>query len=71
MPENPFEKMAKEIPKAAEPTTAAAPKKEEQDLPKLSPQDFRIYNRLAEHMDMFVSPPASERRWRCSKGSYV
>lgn len=50
----PFEKMEEQIPKASEPTSAAAPKQEEQDLPKLSPQEFRIYNRMAEHMDMFV-----------------
>ena len=25
------------------------------DLPKLSPSEFRAYNRLAEHMDSFVS----------------
>lgn len=53
--EGPFEKMEKEIPKADAPTDAAAPKKEQQDLPKLSPQEFRVYNRMAEHMDMFVS----------------
>ena len=50
----PFEQMEEQIPKASEPTSAAAPKQEEQDLPKLSPQEFRIYNRMAEHMDMFV-----------------
>jgi hypothetical protein len=27
------------------------------ELPKLSPSDFRAYNRLAEHMDLFVSFP--------------
>jgi len=53
--EQPFEKMAEEgVPKADGPTEVAAPKKEEQDVPKLSPQEFRIYNRMAEHMDMFV-----------------
>ena len=52
--EKPFEKMEQQIPKASEPTSAAAPKQEEQDLPKLSPQEFRVYNRMAEHMDMFV-----------------
>jgi len=52
--ERPFEKMEEQIPKAPEPTSAAAPKQEEQELPKLSPQEFRIYNRMAEHMDMFV-----------------
>lgn len=52
--EKPFEKMEEQIPKASEPTSAAAPKQEEQDLPKLSPQEFRVYNRMAEHMDMFV-----------------
>ncbi|KAG9637678.1 hypothetical protein KCU98_g20679, partial [Aureobasidium melanogenum] len=51
--EKPFEKMEEQIPKAPEPTSAAAPKQEEQELPKLSPQEFRIYNRMAEHMDMF------------------
>ena len=28
-----------------------------QELPPLSPQEFRIYNRLAEEMDYFVSSP--------------
>lgn len=52
----PFEKMSEEgIPKTAEPSKVAAPKMEQQDLPKLSAQDFRVYNRMAEHMDMFVS----------------
>lgn len=52
--EQPFEKMAqKGEPKCNTPTEAAAPKKEEQDLPKLSAKDFRVYNRMAEHMDMF------------------
>ena len=53
--EQPFEKMAQEgVPKCDKPTVVSAPKKEEQDLPKLSAQEFRIYNRMAEHMDMFV-----------------
>jgi hypothetical protein len=53
----PFEKMAEEgVPKTAEPAKVAAPKMEQQDLPKLSAQDFRVYNRMSEHMDMFVSP---------------
>lgn len=56
--EGPFEKMAEEMPKADQPTKAAAPKQEEQDLPKLTEQEFRIYNRMAEHMDMFVRLPA-------------
>ncbi|OTA36369.1 hypothetical protein BTJ68_03506 [Hortaea werneckii EXF-2000] len=52
--ENPFHEMAREgVPRTDEPTDVAAPKKEEQDLPKLSAQEFRIYNRMAEHMDMF------------------
>lgn len=56
MEENPFREMAREgVPRTDEPTHVAAPEKEEQDLPKLSPQEFRIYNRMAEHMDMFVS----------------
>lgn len=59
--EGPFEKMEKEIPKADAPTDAAAPKKEQQALPKLSPQEFRVYNRMAEHMDMFVSMTSRQR----------
>lgn len=52
--EEPFEKMAQEgEPKCDVPTAAAAPEKEEQVLPKLSAKDFRVYNRMAEHMDMF------------------
>lgn len=63
----PFEKMAEEgIPKNAEPTNVAAPKMEQQDLPKLSAQDFRVYNRMAEHMDMFVSPYFRSDPNRCS-----
>lgn len=41
--------------KKGEPTAAAAPEQEQQkDLPKLSAAEFRVYNRMAEHMDMFV-----------------
>jgi len=55
--EQPFEKMAEEgVPKCEKPTEVSAPKKEDQDLPKMSPQEFRVYNRMAEHMDMFVRP---------------
>jgi hypothetical protein len=32
-----------------------APAKEEQPLPKLSPSEFRIYNRMADSMNYFVS----------------
>ncbi|KAK3716216.1 hypothetical protein LTR37_006661 [Vermiconidia calcicola] len=53
--EQPFEKMAeKGVPKVPGPTEASVPKKEEeQALPKLSPQEFRQYNRMAEHMNYF------------------
>jgi len=52
--------------KQGQPTAAAAPdqeqqvkeakeeKKDEKVLPKLSAAEFRVYNRMAEHMDMFV-----------------
>lgn len=57
MMEQPFEKMADEgVPHCDKPTEAAAPKKEEQELPKMSTAEFRVYNRMAEHMDMFVRP---------------
>ena len=50
-----FKKMEEEgVPKVGQPTEAAQTKKEEQDLPKLSAAEFRVYNRMAEHMDMFV-----------------
>ena len=53
--EQPFEKMAEEgVSKCDKPTEVAAPKQEEQALPKLSAKDFRVYNSMAEHMDMFV-----------------
>lgn len=40
--------------KNGEPTAAAAPEQEQQkELPKLSAAEFRVYNRMAEHMDMF------------------
>ena len=47
--------------KKGEPTAAAAPEQEQQkELPKLSAAEFRVYNRMAEHMDMFVRCPALE-----------
>ena len=50
-----FKKMEEEgVPKVGEPTKAAQTKQEEQDLPKLSAAEFRVYNRMAEHMDQFV-----------------
>jgi len=53
--EQPFEKMEQEgVPKCDQPSDAAAAKQEEQQVPKLSAQEFRVYNRMAEHMDMFV-----------------
>ena len=77
--EQPFEKMAEEgVPKCDKPSEVSAPKKEDQDLPKMSPQEFRVYNRMAEHMDMFVRPPpspspppASQPQRRDSLTSYV
>jgi hypothetical protein len=43
------------VPQKGEPTAAAAPAQEQQkELPKLSAAEFRVYNRMAEHMDMFV-----------------
>lgn len=46
------------VPKKGEPTAAAAPEQEEQkELPKLSAAEFRVYNRMAEHMDLFVRSP--------------
>ena len=54
--EQPFEQMADEgVPKCAGPTEASVPKQDEQALPKLSAQEFRQYNRMAEHMNYFVS----------------
>jgi hypothetical protein len=62
--------------KQDQPTAAAAPdqeqqkkeakeeKQEEEVLPKLSAAEFRVYNRMAEHMDMFVSYIASGRSTR-------
>lgn len=53
--------------KNGEPTAAAAPEQEQQkELPKLSAAEFRVYNRMAEHMDMFVRLPLA-----CSFGSAV
>lgn len=49
-----FEKMEQEgIPKCPEPTKVATEPKSE-ELPKLSPQEFRQWNHMSEHMDMFV-----------------
>lgn len=57
-----FKKMEEEgVPKVGMPTEAAQTKKEEQDLSKLTPAEFRVYNRMAEHMDMFVRAICSPR----------
>ena len=54
--EQPVEKMADEgVPRCAGPTEASVPNQEEKALPKLSAQEFRQYNRMAEHMNYFVS----------------
>lgn len=58
MPEG-FQKLDELNPKDSKPGEAAAPKKEEQEVPKMSAQEFRIYNRMAEHMDMFVGFPVT------------
>ncbi|KAF7186454.1 hypothetical protein HII31_12156 [Pseudocercospora fuligena] len=51
-PKDAFQEMEQEgIPKAERPTQVATA--EEESLPQLSPQDFKIYNHMAEHMDMF------------------
>lgn len=70
-PEQAFEKMEEAgVPKASQPSEAAEPSAEqkaeskEQQLPKLSPQEFRIYNSMAEHMDMFVSSAPSTSFFR-------
>lgn len=34
-------------------------KKEEESLPPLSDHDFKIFNRMSEHMDLFVTLPLS------------
>lgn len=54
--EDAFREMeANGVPKQGQPTAAAAPQQEQQkELPKLSAAEFRVYNRMAEHMDMFV-----------------
>ncbi|KAK4617791.1 hypothetical protein CLAFUW4_12039 [Fulvia fulva] len=46
-----FKKIKEEdVPKVERPTEVAMPKEE---LPKLSAKEFRVYNHMAEHMDMF------------------
>lgn len=63
-PEDAFREMeANGVPKQGQPTAAAAPEQEQQEeLPKLSAAEFKIYNRMAEHMDMFVRIPRSSPR---------
>lgn len=49
-----FEKMEEEgVSKASAPTKVATEEKDKV-WPKLSPQEFKVYNQMAEHMDMFV-----------------
>jgi hypothetical protein len=54
--EDAFREMeANGMPKQGQPTAAAAPAQEQQkELPKMSAAEFRVYNRMAEHMDLFV-----------------
>lgn len=49
------EKKADEVAPVAETQDAAEAEEEEPKLPPLTPAQFREYNRLAEHMDHFVS----------------
>ena len=46
-----------------QPPAAASPAQEapaaEEQSPQFSPSEFRIYNRMAEHMDYYVIPPPS------------
>lgn len=52
--ERPFERMEDEgVPKADAPSEQVAKPTPAEDK-KLSPADYRVYNRMAEHMDMFV-----------------
>jgi hypothetical protein len=39
---------------------------EAKSLPKLSPQEHKIYNRLSERMNMFVCPPSLNSTWNLS-----
>jgi hypothetical protein len=54
--EQPFQKMEEEgVPQCSGPREAEMKKDEEEKaLPKLSKQEFRQYNSMAEHMNYFV-----------------
>ena len=61
--EQPFGKMADEgIPKCNDGADTSGLKPEEPKLPPLSAKDFRIYNGMSEHMNMFVSLAKAPRR---------
>ena len=58
MEQQPIEKTVEEgVPQCVGPKTTEVQKDqvEEKTWPKLSPADFKKYNRMAEHMDYFVS----------------
>lgn len=55
MEQQPFEKMAEEgIPKCESAADTSDLKPAEKELPPLSQKEFRVYNQMAEHMNMFV-----------------
>lgn len=61
--EKAFEKMEEEgVPKNPAPREEVVEQKKdvEEKLPKLSAQEFRLYNSMAEHMDMFVRTRTGE-----------
>lgn len=62
-----FETMGKTIPKDLEPAAAAASRQEDQELPSLSAQDFRIFNAAAERMEMFHN--SFRRTWTMLYGA--
>lgn len=55
-PQQPVEMVTEETMPACpgNPSDSSEPQKKEQTLPKLTPQEFKIYNRMAEHMNYFV-----------------
>lgn len=64
--DSPIEQTDGAVPACNMPSDVSAPLAESKELPKLTAQEFRIYNSMAEHMNYFVSREIPEPSWNRS-----
>ena len=69
--DSPIEQTDGTVPACDMPAEDSAPLVESKELPKLTAQEFRIYNSMAEHMNYFVSEIISVLHWKRSTNIQV